>query len=136
MLRAFGAKIGVDARVYSDCKIWLPANLTLGDRSILGRGVECYNQGMIEIGSDVVVSQGVTLCASTHEFEDPLFPLVLRPITIGNEVWVAAESFVGPGVTIGSGAVLGARGVAMRNLDPWTIYSGNLAKPIRSRRRP
>jgi putative colanic acid biosynthesis acetyltransferase WcaF len=64
-----------------------------------------------------------------------LFPLVLRPITIGTDVWIAAEAFVGPSVQIGDGAVLGARAVAMRDLAPWTFYSGNPAKPLKPRLR-
>ncbi|MGH6957429.1 MAG: hypothetical protein ACREEW_12265, partial [Caulobacteraceae bacterium] len=59
--------------------------------------------------------------------------LVARPIEIGPRAWIAAEAFVGPGVTVGEGAVLGARGVAMRDLEPWTIYAGNPATPLRRR---
>jgi putative colanic acid biosynthesis acetyltransferase WcaF len=60
-------------------------------------------------------------------------PLLRPPIVIEDDVWLAADSFVGPNVTIGEGAVLGARSVAMKNLDPWTIYSGNPAVIIRTR---
>ena len=56
-----------------------------------------------------------------------------RPITIGEQAWVAAEAFVGPGVNVGCGAVLGARGVAVRNLEGWTVYAGNPARPVGKR---
>jgi putative colanic acid biosynthesis acetyltransferase WcaF len=58
---------------------------------------------------------------------------VARPITIGAEAWIAAEAFVGPGVQVGEGAVLGARAAAFRDLEPWTVYSGNPAMPLRPR---
>jgi putative colanic acid biosynthesis acetyltransferase WcaF len=58
---------------------------------------------------------------------DPHFQLIAEPITIGKNGWIAAEAFVGPGVTIGDGAVLGARGVTFHDLDPWTINIGNPA---------
>lgn len=133
VLRSFGAQIGEGVRVYGSARIWLPSNLRMEDLSWLGPRTNCYNQGYISIGRRVVISQGAHLCASSHDVNDEHFQLVLRPIRIEENAWVAAEAFVGPGVTIGSGAVLGARAVAVRALDPWTIYSGNPAQPLRSR---
>jgi putative colanic acid biosynthesis acetyltransferase WcaF len=133
LLRLFGAQVGENARVYGSARIWLPSNLTLGDDAMLGRNVHCYNQGAITIGRHVTVSWNATLCSSTHNIENPAFPLYVRPIVIDDEAWIAAEAFVGPGVTVGKGAVLGARGVAMRNLDPWGYYSGNPASLVKPR---
>jgi putative colanic acid biosynthesis acetyltransferase WcaF len=79
------------------------------------------------------VSQGAHLCSGTHDIDDPHFQLITRPITIGKTAWIAADAFVGPGVTVGEGAVLGARAVAMRDLEAWMVYSGNPAQPIRRR---
>lgn len=134
LLRAFGAKVGRGARVYSSVRIWLPSNLSIGDRSVLGPRVRCYNQGRITIGERVTISQDSSLCASSHDISDPYFQLVLRPITIDDDAWIAAEAFVGPSVRIGAGALLGARGVAMRDLQSWTVYSGNPAMPLKERR--
>jgi putative colanic acid biosynthesis acetyltransferase WcaF len=88
---------------------------------------------MITIGDEVVISQGAHICASSHDVRDRRFQLILRPISIGNNAWIAAEAFVGPGVTVGDGAVLGARAVAMRNLESWMIYSGNPATALKNR---
>ncbi len=125
ILIVFGAKVGKGVRVYGSTKVWFPPNLIIGDGSMLGRNVTCYNQGPITIGRDVIISWGVTLCSSTHDIEDPLFPLLLQPITIGDHSWIAAEVFVNPGTTIGAGAVLGARTVARGNLEPWGYYAGD-----------
>lgn len=133
LLRLFGARIGKGARVHASVSVWLPRNLALGERALIGRRVNCYNQGHVAIGADAVVSQGAHVCASTHDVADPNFQLLLRPITIGKDAWIAADAFVGPGVTVGEGAVLGARGVAIRDLDAWTIYRGNPAEPVRRR---
>ena len=75
------------------------------------------------------------MCAGTHAIDDPHFQLYARPITIGVRAWIAAEAFVSPGVTVGEGAVLGARGVATGDLLPWTVYRGNPAVVLRTRRR-
>ena len=136
VLRLFGARVGAGSRVSSSVRIWLPRNLEIGRGVLVGPRVNCYNQGRITIGDDAVVSQDSSLCASTHDVTDAAFPLLLRPISIGRDVWVAAEAFVGPGVTVGDGAVLGARGVAMRDLEAWTFHTGNPARPLKSRPRP
>lgn len=133
VLRMFGARIGHGSRIYSSAHIWLPANLVMGERAVLGPRVRCYNQGRITIGDRVTISQDASLCASSHDISDPHFQLVLRSITIGADAWIAAEAFVGPGVQVGEGAVLGARGVAVRDLSPWTVYGGNPAKLLKPR---
>ena len=133
ILRAFGARVGKGARVHASVAIWHPANLDLGERVLIGPGVRLYNQGRIAIGPDTVISQRAHLCASSHDVNDPLFQLVLRPITVGPQCWVAAEAFVGPGVTMAARSVLGARGVLLRDSEEDGIYSGNPAQLIRHR---
>jgi putative colanic acid biosynthesis acetyltransferase WcaF len=136
LLRLFGADVSWSARVYPSARIWYPPLLRMGPHSVLGPGVTCYCMAEIEIGERATVSQGAHLCAGTHLVDDPNFQLVTRPIAIERFAWVAAEAFVGPGVRVAEGAVLGARGAAFRSLQPWTIYSGNPAQALRPRRWP
>lgn len=133
LLNLFGAKIARSAQVYACVKIWYPPNLVMAKQSVLGRGVNCYCMDKIEIGERAVVSQRTFLCAGSHKINDPNFQLTTSPINISSKSWVAAEAFVGPGIIIGVGAILAARGVAVKNLDPWTIYGGNPAKIIGQR---
>ena len=79
------------------------------------------------------MSNGVLIVRLTHNYHSDAMPLLRLPIIIHADAWIAAESFVGPGVTIGSGVILGARAVAMKDLDPMFIYAGNPAKPIKKR---
>lgn len=133
LLRLFGAQIGRNVKIYGSTIVWHPGNLTIEDHVLIGPRVKLYNQGSIAIGKYTVVSQDASICASTHNVNEADFPLLLRPVTIAAHCWVAAEAFVGPGVTMGEGGVLGARAVAMRSLEPWTFYSGNPAAPLKSR---
>ena len=80
-----------------------------------------------------MVSQRAHICASTHDTADPHFQLVLRPVHIANRCWVAAEAFVGPGVTMDEGAVLAARGALFEDAESWTLYRGNPAAEVRKR---
>lgn len=134
VLRAFGARLGRGVRVHASVKIWFPANLELGDNVLIGPGAIIYNQGRIRIGSRSVISQRAHLCASTHDVNDPNFQLELRPITIGEQCWVAAEAFVGPGVTMHDRSVLGARGALFKDGEADGIYSGNPAVLIKQRK--
>ncbi|MCZ8321759.1 MAG: putative colanic acid biosynthesis acetyltransferase [Novosphingobium sp.] len=134
LLRIYGARIGQNCRVYRNTWVWDPANLTLGNNVLIGPGANIYNQGHIAIGANSVVSQRSHLCASSHRISDRHFQLVLKPITIGANCWIAAEAFVGPGVTMHEGAVLGARGVLFDDAEAWTVYRGNPAAAISNRR--
>lgn len=133
LLRLFGARVAPTANVYASARIWSPANLSLADHAAIGPGAIIYAMAPITIGAYAVISQRAHLCAGTHDIEDADFQLVARPIAIGARAWIAAEAFVGPGVTVGEGAVLGARGCATRDLAPWTVYRGNPAAPLRGR---
>lgn len=134
ILRGFGATMGKGANVYASVRIWHPALLVMGDHATLGPRVNCYNQATITLGDYAVVSQDATLCAGTHDYEDPEFQLRTRPIVLGAHCWVAAEAFVGPGVEVGAYAVLGARGVAMRELESGVVHAGNPAVAVKRRR--
>lgn len=135
LLNLFGAKIAKGARVYQSARIFYPPNLEMGAGAVLGWNTHCYCMDKIVIEEFAEVAQFVHLVTGTHDIEDENFRLMTKPIRICSHAWLASGSFVGPGVTIQQGAVLGARGVAMRDLEPWTIYAGNPAKPIRSRTR-
>jgi putative colanic acid biosynthesis acetyltransferase WcaF len=134
LLKLFGARIHPGAAVAASVRVWLPRNLELGPGASLGPGVECYNLASIKIGARSVVSQRAFLCAGTHDIADEKFALRVRPIVIGDDVWVASEAFVGPGVNIGNGCVLGARGCAFEDLDEWTVYRGNPATIVKERK--
>ena len=133
LLRLFGAKIGRGSHVYSRVRVWAPWNLTMGELSCLADDVDCYCVAPITIGSRVTISQYTYLCAATHDHTDAYLPLVPMPINIEDHGWICADVFVGPGVTIGQGAVVGARSTVVHDLPAWKVCVGNPAKPIKER---
>ncbi len=135
MLRLFGASVGRGVRIFPTVKIIIPWNLTIGDRATIGDGVILYALGRITIGAGATVSQGAHLCAGTHDHRKPDFPLLKQPVAVGEGAWVCADAFIGPDVTIGEYAIVGARGVAMRNVPPWSLAAGNPAKIVGLRSR-
>jgi len=133
ILRCFGAKVGRGVHVYPRVKIWAPWNLELADGCGIGNGVILYSQGEIFIGAQTVISQGAHLCAGTHDYTLPGFPLITSPIKIGSGVWIAAEVFIHPGVTIGNGCVIGARAVVTKDMPEWMVCTGHPCQPVKAR---
>ncbi|WP_439555909.1 putative colanic acid biosynthesis acetyltransferase [Dyadobacter sp.] len=133
LLRIFGAQVSWSSTISSSVKIWAPWNLAVGDFTCIGPGVDCYNQGRITIGSNVTISQKSYLCASTHDYTSFDHTMIFKPITIEDRVWVAADAFVGPGVTIMEGAVVAARSVISKSVEKWVVVGGNPAKIIKKR---
>jgi len=134
LLRLFGADVDRSCRIRSTVNIEVPWNLTVGPQTIIGDDVILYCLGKITIGRRVTISQLTHLCAGTHDFTRPDFPLLRLPIDIADDVWLAADVFVGPDVKIGTGAVVGARSSVFQDLPAWQVCVGTPAKPIKERR--
>jgi putative colanic acid biosynthesis acetyltransferase WcaF len=79
------------------------------------------------------VSQYSYLCTASHDIDAPDMPLVTAPILIGDGAWITADVFIGPGVTIGEGAVVGVRSTVLDDVEPWTIVVGHPARFLRRR---
>lgn len=134
LLRLMGSRIGRGVRIYPSAEILFPWNFSIGDESTVSYGVFIYNLGPISIGRQVTVSHNVQLCAGTHDYNQPDFPLLKPPITIADGAWLCANSFIGPGVTVGTLAVVGACAVITRDAEPRSIYAGNPARKVGERR--
>lgn len=133
LLKLFGAKVGKGVHVYPGVKIWAPWNLDLKDECGVGSGAILYSQGKITIGYRAIISQGTHICTGTHDYTKTGHPLITAPIVIGDRAWVAAEAFIHPGVTIGEGAVIGARSVVTKSMPAWMVCAGQPCKPLQPR---
>lgn len=133
LLRLFGAQLGKKVHLYPSCRVTMPWKLKMGDYSCLGDGVICYNIGGVTIGANSTVSQFSHLCSSSHDYTKLNMPQTFAPISIENQAWVCADSFIAPGVTVGQGAVVGARSAVFKDVQPWTVVGGNPAKFIKKR---
>ncbi len=133
LLRLFGARIGREVHIYPTARITNPWNLTIGDQSAVGDRVTLYALGPITIGERVTISQGAHLCAGTHDHRDPAMPLLKPPIVVDHDTWICADAFIGPGVHVGASAVIGARCVVMKDVEPGAVMVGNPARVLRYR---
>lgn len=132
LLKLFGATIGKNCVIHSSINLPSPKNLILGSYSALGPEVKLHI-GKTIIGDKVTVSQRTYLCSATHETTSINTPFISGTIIIKNYAWIAAEAFIMTNVTIGEGAIVGARAAVFKNVDDWTIVGGNPAKFIKKR---
>ena len=134
LLRLFGAQVEWDANVYASVKIWAPWRLRMGHRTCLGPEVICYNQDWVVLEDDAIVSQYSYLCTAGHDTSHANTAdegLITAPIVLRNGAWIGSRAFVGMGVEIGKGAVVGATASVYKNVEPWTVVGGNPAKVLK-----
>lgn len=133
-LRCFGARIEGAPFVHGRASIIRPWNLALRRRSCIGDGAVAYCLDRIELGEGSTIAQGAYLCTGTHAFDLPHTPLKTAPILVGAHAFVGLRAIVLPGVHVGAGCVVGAGAVLTRDSEPWSIYGGNPARRIGTRR--
>lgn len=133
LLRSFGAHVGKGVLVRSSVKVTYPWKVSIGDHSWVGDDAVLYSLGVIKIGSHAVVSQKCYLCAGNHDYQTGDFQIFSSPVEIEDEVWLATDVFIAPGVKIGRGAVVGARSSVFKNLEGGWVYAGNPLKVIKKR---
>ncbi len=127
LLRLFGARIGDGVVVKPGVRVKFPWRLAVGDHSWIGEDVWIDNLSPVSIGANCCLSQGAYLCTGSHDWTKRTFDLVTEGICVGDGAWIAARAVVGPGVSIGRGAVLGLASVAAGDIEEWAIYRGNPA---------
>jgi len=132
LLRIMGAKIGKGVKIYPSARIMYPWLLQIGDRTTISWQVKVYNLGFSTIGSYTMISQYSHLCGGTHDYKSKEFDLLRTGFHIGNHVWIAADAFIGPGVTVNDGAVVAARAVVVKDVDAGTVVGGNPARMLKA----
>jgi putative colanic acid biosynthesis acetyltransferase WcaF len=133
LLRVFGARIGHEVHIYPSVRIAVPWNLIIGNHTAVGDRAILYTLGPVTLAERVTISQGAHLCAGTHDYLDPAMRLVKSPIVVERDVWICADAFVGPGVQVGERAIVGARCVVMKDVEPDAVMIGNPARLLRRR---
>jgi putative colanic acid biosynthesis acetyltransferase WcaF len=122
--------------IFPTARVVFPAKLSLAPRSMVGPRVSLYNLATISLRRGANVSQNCHLCAGTHDYTRWSMPLVAKPITVGENAWLGADVFVGPGVSIGELCVVGARSVVVKDLPSRKVCAGNPCRELKDRAAP
>jgi putative colanic acid biosynthesis acetyltransferase WcaF len=132
-LRLFDAKIHGRPFVHQRARISVPWNLTIHDRAMIGDRANINTLGEIEIGGRSVIAQETYLSSGSHDFDNPALPLVVAKITIGDDAFLGARTFVMPGVSIGNRALIGACSVVTTDIPANVVAAGNPCRVIKNR---
>lgn len=116
---------------------WSTGKLVMGDNCYIGRWSIILAHQSVIIGNDCLIAPGCHITDVNHGIDHGELirkqPLESKPIRIGDDVWVGAGSSVLPGVTIGQGAVIGARSVVTHDVPEGAIVVGVPARILRYR---
>ena len=111
-------------------------SILIGDGTRIDQFCVLYGQGGLEIGAFCAIASGVKIYSQSNQYkhnhtqrilEQPVF---YKKVTIGNDVWIGANSVVLPGVHIGDGAIIGAGAVVRQDVPSHAIVAGVPAKVI------
>lgn len=133
LLRLFGATIGKNVLIRSSVIITYPWKLSVGDNTWIGEQTYLYNLAPITIGSNVSISHRSFFNTGGHDYNKTTFDIFAKPIVIEDECWITSEVTISPNVTIGKGAIIGARSLVLKDMPSGMICYGNPAIPIRER---
>lgn len=133
ILKIFGAKIGKGCFIHQSAMLYMPWNVEIGNYSSIDFDVLLYSWDKIKIGDFVSISYKVNINTASHDYTDPKFKLIKKPILIKSGVFIGTESYVSMGTVIDKMAVIGARSVVTKNIPSSYICFGNPCKPYKKR---
>lgn len=134
-LKKFGRGSFIDYRSY----VRYPWKVSVGERSAINRGCRFFaslavKDAEILIGNRVAIGAEVCFLSASHDYTSRDLPDIAASIIVEDDVWIGARSIILPGVTIHSGAVIGAGSIVTKDVPPNAVYAGNPAREIKSSR--
>lgn len=139
MIRQFayqlvGMRLGKGSTIHMWGRFYNPANIIIGEDTIIGDHVFLDGRATLTIGNHVAFASSVMVYNAQHDIEDPHFTAIEKPVVIEDYVFVGPRAIILPGVTIGKGAIVAAGAVVTKDVPPFTVVGGVPAVKIRDRK--
>ena len=118
-----------------------PQLISIGANCRFATNVFINGGGGVTIGNWVGIGPDSKVWSVNHRFDDPEQPLLLQgyekaPVVIEDDVWLGANVFIAPGVTIGRGAIIAAGAVLNKSIPAFALVCGNPGRVIGWRKKP
>jgi acetyltransferase-like isoleucine patch superfamily enzyme len=109
-------------------------DVVIGDNTLVGMSSVII--GPVNIGNNVIFAQNIVASGLNHEYRDVSLPIhqqkiIVSPITIEDDCWIAANAVITAGVTIGKHSVIAAAAVVTKNVPAYSVAAGNPARVIK-----
>lgn len=127
---------GSNLRVFAGARFRSMENLVVGDNVEIGFDNFIQALGGVTLGDNVMLAPGVKIWSVNHNYRAKGLLVreqgqTLAPVVIGNDVWVAANAFISPGVELPDGVVVATGSVVgVKKYPPHCIIAGNPARVI------
>lgn len=137
-LRLLGAKVGKRVIFYPGVWIFPGRGLDLGDDVDLALDVLITTGGGVKIGDRVLIGYRTQIISANHKIPRNRRQIFnaghnFGRVTVESDVWIGANCMLLPGITIGSGAVVGAGSVVTKDVPSYSVVAGNPARIVRQR---
>ncbi|MCY1295265.1 2,3,4,5-tetrahydropyridine-2,6-dicarboxylate N-acetyltransferase [compost metagenome] len=131
-------RAGQNVKIWDNVQIDSPSKLEIGENVSINRFCILHAGGGIKIGSNTLIGPRVTIYSQNHNYTKKETPIrkqgyTLEKVIIGEDVWIASNATILPGVVIGDGCVVGAGSVVTKSLPPFSIAAGVPAKILGTR---
>ena len=132
--RLGGMRIGRGSTIHMEAKFYNPANIQIGEDSIVGEGSVLDGREKLTIGNHVDIASEVMIYNAEHDVQSEDFRAISAPVTIEDYVFIGPRAIILPGIKIGKGAVVGAGAVVTKDVADFSIVAGVPAKVIGERK--
>jgi acetyltransferase-like isoleucine patch superfamily enzyme len=111
--------IGNDCFIGHACSLVASVSVRIGNHCLLAGGVQIYDY------------DGHPVDAERRRAKEPTPPEAIRPVVIGDDVWIGTNAFILKGVTVGPRSVIAAGSVVTRDVPPDVVVAGNPARVVK-----
>jgi len=132
--RLAGIKIGRGSRIHIGARFFYPANIKIGQDSIIGDNAFLDGRDKLTIGGHVDIASNVMVLNSEHDINSEDFHATVAPVEIGDYVFIGSRVIILPGVKIGRGAIIAAGAVVTKDVPDFAIVGGVPAQIIGERK--
>ena len=129
-----GVKIGKKSTIHIGAKFFQPKNIQIGEDTIVGSDVFLDGRASLKVGNHVDIASEVMIYNSQHDLESNSFEAIVKPVEVGDYVFIGPRVIILPGVKIGKGAVAAAGAVISKDVPEFSIVAGVPATVIGQRK--